>query len=121
MEGENIRVECKFSYSGTKKFFCKGKCEKRNILIETTKNAAKNDRYNIQYVEKSVLSSDILYVSIGQLKKSDTGPYMCLSKTWLGDLSHEFYILVTEGEFQQKYFFMSLLYINLRFSFYKFH
>ncbi|XP_076734726.1 uncharacterized protein LOC101468633 isoform X2 [Maylandia zebra] len=96
-EGENIRVECKFSYSGTKKFFCKGKCEKRNILIETTKNAAKNDRYSIQYVEKSVLSSDILYVSIGQLKKSDTGPYMCLSKTWLGDLSHEFYILVTEG------------------------
>lgn len=54
-------------------------------------------------------------------EKSDTGPYMCLSKTWLGDLSHEFYILVTEGEFQQKYFFMSLLYINLRFSFYKFH
>ncbi|XP_026009960.1 uncharacterized protein LOC113013348 isoform X3 [Astatotilapia calliptera] len=96
-EGENIRVECKFSYSGTKKFFCKGKCEKRNILIETTKNTAKNDRYSIQYVEKSVLSSDILYVSIGQLKKSDTGPYMCLSKTWLGDLSHEFYILVTEG------------------------
>lgn len=104
-EGENIRVECKFSYSGTKKFFCKGKCEKRNILIETTENAAKNDRYSIQYVEKSVLSSDILYVSIGQLKKSDTGPYMCLSKTWLRDLSREFYILVTEGEFQQKYFF----------------
>ncbi|CAI5648629.1 unnamed protein product [Oreochromis niloticus] len=98
MEGENIRVECKFSYSGTKKFFCKGKCEKENILIATTKNSAKNGRYSIQYVEKGFLSSDILYVSIAQLKKSDMGPYMCFSsKTWLGDLSHEFYIFVTEG------------------------
>uniref|UniRef100_A0A3Q4MGM7 Immunoglobulin domain-containing protein n=1 Tax=Neolamprologus brichardi TaxID=32507 RepID=A0A3Q4MGM7_NEOBR len=107
MEGENITVKCKFSYSGTKKFFCKGKCEKRNILIETTGNAAKNGRYSIQYVKNGVLSSDILNVSIAQLKKSDTGPYMChLTKTWDGNLSHEFYILVTEGEFQQKYLFL---------------
>lgn len=105
MEGENIKVECTFSYSGTKKFFCKGKCEKQNILIETTKNAAKKGRYSIKYVEKNVLLSDILYVSIAQLKKSDTGRYVCLSETWRGDLSHEFYILVTEGEFQQKFFF----------------
>ncbi|KAL3974994.1 hypothetical protein ACER0C_023620 [Sarotherodon galilaeus] len=98
MEGESIRVECKFSYSGTKKFFCKGKCEKQNILIETTENVAKNGRYSIQYVKKDFLSSDILYVSIAQLKKSDTGPYMChLTKTWDGNLSNEFYILVTEG------------------------
>ncbi|XP_019204944.1 uncharacterized protein LOC106097305 isoform X2 [Oreochromis niloticus] len=98
MEGESIRVECKFSYSGTNKLFCKGKCEKQNILIETTKNSAKNGRYSIQYVKNSFLSSDILYVSIAQLKKSDTGPYMCHStKTWDGNLSHEFYILVTEG------------------------
>lgn len=75
MEGEN-RVKCKFSYSGTNKFFCKGKCEKTNILIATTENTAKNGRYSIQYVKKCILSSDILYVRIAQLKKSDTGPYM---------------------------------------------
>uniref|UniRef100_A0A3Q1BYM7 Immunoglobulin domain-containing protein n=1 Tax=Amphiprion ocellaris TaxID=80972 RepID=A0A3Q1BYM7_AMPOC len=100
MEGENITVTCSFSVSGHTKFFCRETCEEGNILIKTTKNKDQKSRYSIEYKSKSFPSHDILYVSIKQLKKSDSGWYRCaLERSFLRGSSWDFQIVVTEGEF----------------------
>ncbi|XP_025757238.1 uncharacterized protein LOC109194262 [Oreochromis niloticus] len=80
VEGGNITVECKFYIPGRKTLFCKDKCEKGNILIETADYTAQSGRYSIKY-EKSYFSKDIVHVSITQLKKSDAGWYRCTLDT----------------------------------------
>uniref|UniRef100_A0A3Q1FWL5 Immunoglobulin V-set domain-containing protein n=1 Tax=Acanthochromis polyacanthus TaxID=80966 RepID=A0A3Q1FWL5_9TELE len=77
IEGEDITVACSFSVSGHTKFFCRETCE-GNILIKTTEDTAENGRYSIRYEHKPITSDDILYVSIKQLKKSDSGWYRCV-------------------------------------------
>ncbi|XP_042073768.1 uncharacterized protein LOC106632866, partial [Haplochromis burtoni] len=77
VEGGNITVECKFYLLGSTTLFCKDKCEKGNVLIETTDYTAQSGRYSITFVRKNVLSKDIVHVSITQLNKSDSGWYRC--------------------------------------------
>ncbi|XP_039878518.1 uncharacterized protein LOC120727966 [Simochromis diagramma] len=77
VEGGNITVECKFYLLGSKTLFCKDKCEKGNVLIETTDYTAQSGRYSITFVKTNLLSKDIVYVSITQLNKSDSGWYRC--------------------------------------------
>lgn len=77
-EGGNITVACSFTFSGNKKFFCKEECEEGNVLINTTGVRAQRGRYSIEYTEGSFpVSSTVLYVSISQLTKSDSGRYRC--------------------------------------------
>ncbi|XP_035769229.1 uncharacterized protein LOC118455198 [Neolamprologus brichardi] len=76
VEGGNITVECKFYLLGSKTLFCKDECEKGNVLIETADYTAQSGRYSIKY-ERNYFSKDIVYVSITQLNKSDSGWYRC--------------------------------------------
>ncbi|KAL3975008.1 hypothetical protein ACER0C_023634 [Sarotherodon galilaeus] len=96
-EGGNITVECSFYLSGSRKLFCKEKCEKGNILVETSDDAAQNGRYSIKY-KKTDTQSYIMYVSITQLKQSDSGRYRCsLGKRWWTDGNDDFELIVTEA------------------------
>ncbi|XP_035998003.1 uncharacterized protein LOC105918643 isoform X3 [Fundulus heteroclitus] len=97
-EGTNITVRCSFSFSGSRRFFCRETCEGENILIETTEERAKRGRYSIQYEKNNVWSSDIMNVSITGLKKSDSGRYRCgLDRTWLPTRHDDFDLIVTEA------------------------
>ncbi|KAL3974998.1 hypothetical protein ACER0C_023624 [Sarotherodon galilaeus] len=97
-EGGNITVACKFNLSGSRKLFCKEKCENGNILVETSDDAAQNGRYSIKYENKGVTSSDIMYVSITQLKQSDSGRYRCsLDRDLWTDGNDDFELIVTEA------------------------
>ncbi|XP_043980040.1 uncharacterized protein LOC122835231 [Gambusia affinis] len=94
MEGENIIVECKFNFSENPIFFCKENCEGENILIETSEDIAQKGRY--QTIYESYYTSPVLYVSILELKPSDSGRYRCgLGKD--RSLDHEFHLDVTEA------------------------
>ncbi|XP_042265115.1 uncharacterized protein LOC121895757 [Thunnus maccoyii] len=98
-EGGIITVTCDFNFSGKKKFFCKEKCEEGNVLIDTTDVRAQNGRYSLEYKEGFYpVYSTILYVSISQLTKSDSGRYRCgLERTVLPDGFSEFEIRVSDA------------------------
>uniref|UniRef100_A0A087X759 Immunoglobulin domain-containing protein n=1 Tax=Poecilia formosa TaxID=48698 RepID=A0A087X759_POEFO len=82
IEGTTITFGCKFIFPGSTKFFCKEICEGENILIETTEDRAQRGRYSIEY-EKHRSESIAVYVSISELKRSDSGRYRCgLDKSW---------------------------------------
>ena len=89
---------CIDSVNVSRKFFCKDECNKEeDILVETEENRAQNDRYSVEYIEGSVSG---LYVTITQLKKSDTGRYRCgYGRASSPDSSNTFRILVVDGEF----------------------
>ncbi|XP_071314922.1 polymeric immunoglobulin receptor-like [Trachinotus anak] len=94
-EGENVTVQCYFSSSGTRKYFCKEECEPDNILVETTNDTAQRGRYSIRYSPGSP-SGGFLSVTITQLNKSDSGRYMCgLDGSLL--LSKEFEVIVVDA------------------------
>ncbi|XP_023204780.1 uncharacterized protein LOC111611640 [Xiphophorus maculatus] len=94
MEGENIRVECKFNFSGNPIIFCKENCEGENILINTTEGSTKKGRYSTFY--ESLYTSVVLYVRISEVKRSDSGRYRCgFGKDRSQD--YEFYLDVTEA------------------------
>ncbi|XP_039460348.1 uncharacterized protein LOC120435249 isoform X2 [Oreochromis aureus] len=95
-EGGNITVKCNFYFSGSRKLFCKEKCENGNILVETSDDAAQNGRYSIKYVKTYITSYPTLYVSITQLKQSDSGRYRCsLDIALRPDPNHDFELIVT--------------------------
>ena len=83
---------------GSRKFFCKDECKKEeDILVETEENRAQNGRYSIEYTQGSAFG---LYVTITQLKKSDTGRYRCgYGRASSPDSSETFQIFVVDGEF----------------------
>ncbi|XP_039460338.1 uncharacterized protein LOC120435245 [Oreochromis aureus] len=97
-EGGNITVKCSFYLSGSRKLFCKEKCENGNILVETSDDTAQNGRYSIKYEQADITSYDTLYVSITQLKQSDSGWYRCsLGRAWWTDGNDDFELIVTEA------------------------
>ncbi|XP_014832634.1 PREDICTED: natural cytotoxicity triggering receptor 2-like isoform X2 [Poecilia mexicana] len=102
-EGGSITVQCEFGYSGTKRFFCKETCEGENILIGTTKDRDENGRFSIRYEGRNIFSSDFLYVSITDLKPSDSGQYRCRSDTWKGILYNHFNLTVIEDSSKPKW------------------
>ncbi|XP_063320878.1 uncharacterized protein LOC134619075 isoform X2 [Pelmatolapia mariae] len=96
-EGGNITVACNFYFPGSRKLFCKEKCENGNILVETSDDPAQNGRYSIKY-EKTDTLSYIMYVSITQLNQSDSGRYRCsLDRILSPDGNHDFELIVTEA------------------------
>ncbi|KAL3974985.1 hypothetical protein ACER0C_023611 [Sarotherodon galilaeus] len=100
MEGGTITVGCSFTLSGSRKLFCKEKCEKGNILIETTDDSAQSGRYSIKYIEGFFLIYTVVYVSITKLEKSDSGRYRCSLDRTPSDrlsLNWDFEIVVTEA------------------------
>ncbi|KAM8755176.1 uncharacterized protein AB9X84_011727 isoform 1-T1 [Acanthopagrus schlegelii] len=77
-EGGNITHACPFFFSvfDKRKIFCKEGCEEKDILVETTGDRAQRGRYSIEWKTTGLLSS-LLYVSITNLTKSDSGRYTC--------------------------------------------
>nr|XP_023008033.2 uncharacterized protein LOC106674599 isoform X3 [Maylandia zebra] len=94
VEGGNITVTCEFYIPGRKTLFCKEKCEKGNILIETPDYTAQSGRYSIEY-EKEKFLTPIVHVSITQLNKSDSGRYSCTLDTSFQPC--DFQLLITGG------------------------
>lgn len=95
MEGKNITVSCSFTFSGRTMYFCKTDCSRENILVETTDYRAQSGRYIIEF-NRTGFASHVVYVSITELKTSDSGWYRCT----LGRIQHDdFKIVVVSGEF----------------------
>ncbi|XP_030278173.1 uncharacterized protein LOC115584705 [Sparus aurata] len=103
-EGGNITYVCHFLFSGSRKIFCKERCEENDILVETTGDRARRGRYSIKYVEAAdILSTSALYVSITNLTKSDSGRYTCrLGRKLLQDSNTDFEIRVADAPFRLK-------------------
>lgn len=98
-EGGNITVKCVFDSSETRKYFCKDTWRSCDILIETHGNRAQKGRYSIEY-KTTPSAGGVMYVSITQLTKSDSGQYGCgLDKSLAPDPYVEFKISVGDGEF----------------------
>ncbi|KAI3357014.1 hypothetical protein L3Q82_003649 [Scortum barcoo] len=96
-EGGRVTVACSFAISRDRKFLCKQDC-KEEILIETMSNKSENGRYGIEYTKTFYLSYPVLYVSITQLRKSDSGWYRCGLGSPLSSDSHEdFEIIVKDA------------------------
>ncbi|XP_042348124.1 polymeric immunoglobulin receptor-like isoform X2 [Plectropomus leopardus] len=72
IEGENFTVNCLFTFSRNRKYFCRDKCEQKDTLIETNGVRAREGKYSIEYKRERELS-----VTITQLAKSDSGVYGC--------------------------------------------
>uniref|UniRef100_A0A4W5KEH9 Immunoglobulin V-set domain-containing protein n=1 Tax=Hucho hucho TaxID=62062 RepID=A0A4W5KEH9_9TELE len=76
--GGQVTVGCSFTWAGTNnKYFCKGTCSGEDILVETkgSKNVTQ-DRYSIED------KGDLFYVTIKDLRKTDSGTYWCGFQYW---------------------------------------
>ncbi|KAF3696349.1 Polymeric immunoglobulin receptor [Channa argus] len=95
--GRNLTVACPFTFSGSRKLFCKDDCGKEeNILVETYGDSATSGRYEIEYTG-GLFQREFLYVSITQLDESDSGSYRCcLDRTLVPDSYWDFRINVTD-------------------------
>ena len=104
--GGNITHGCSFSFSGSRKIFCKDGCEEKDILVETTGDRAQRGRYSIEWKKPAdTFTYSVLYVSITNLTKSDSGRYTCrLVRDLLPDSNKEFEIRVEDGEFLLRVF-----------------
>ncbi|XP_042080197.1 polymeric immunoglobulin receptor isoform X2 [Haplochromis burtoni] len=74
--GSSLTVGCSFKQPGDRGFFCRGECGGDNTLVQTDDVKAQSCRYNIGYASHT--DPGVLYVSITQLTKSDSGRYRCL-------------------------------------------
>ncbi|XP_038577717.1 uncharacterized protein LOC119905075 isoform X4 [Micropterus salmoides] len=103
-EGGNITHACSFTFSGSRKIFCRNECEEQDILVETAGDRAQSGRYSIEYREGTYpVSSTLLYVSITNLTKSDSGRYRCsLDRDWAPDSYEEFVIRVEDDSTTSK-------------------
>ncbi|XP_060914210.1 T-cell immunoglobulin and mucin domain-containing protein 4-like isoform X2 [Labrus mixtus] len=96
-EGGNIEVGCSFKSSGSRKVFCRKDCEDEDILCNTTDVSAQCGRYSIE-LRKNELLSTVFYVSITNLRKSDSGSYTCwLGRDWTPDSSETFELRVKDA------------------------
>ncbi|XP_038577719.1 uncharacterized protein LOC119905077 [Micropterus salmoides] len=103
-QGGNITHTCFFTFSGSRKIFCKEECEEQDILVETDGDGAQSGRYSIEYKEGTFpISSTLLYVSITNLAKSDSGRYRCrLDRFLFPDSYEEFDIRVEDAPITSK-------------------
>uniref|UniRef100_A0AAZ3RTX8 Immunoglobulin domain-containing protein n=1 Tax=Oncorhynchus tshawytscha TaxID=74940 RepID=A0AAZ3RTX8_ONCTS len=91
--GGQVTVGCSFTLAGNNnKYFCKGTCSGGDILVET--NGSKNvsqGRYSIE--DKG---DGVFYVTIKNLRKSDSGTYWCGVERSIKDTYQEEHLTVTD-------------------------
>ncbi|XP_067449828.1 myb-like protein U [Thunnus thynnus] len=93
-EGQSITVPCHFTYTGSRKYFCKDECEE--YILEMYDVRDRIGRYIMEY--KNTRAGSRLDVTITQLTKSDSGRYRCgLDIPFLIDLYWEFKIIVIDA------------------------
>ncbi|XP_029600520.1 CMRF35-like molecule 3 isoform X3 [Salmo trutta] len=91
--GGQVTVGCSFTLAGNNnKYFCKGTCSGKDILVETKgiKNASQ-DRYSIED------KGDVFYATIKDLRKSDSGTYWCGVDRTIKDTFQEVRLIVTDA------------------------
>uniref|UniRef100_A0A674BPG8 Immunoglobulin domain-containing protein n=1 Tax=Salmo trutta TaxID=8032 RepID=A0A674BPG8_SALTR len=91
--GGQVTVVCSFTLAGNNnKYFCKGTCSGKDILVETKgiKNASQ-DRYSIED------KGDVFYATIKDLRKSDSGTYWCGVDRTIKDTFQEVRLIVTDA------------------------
>ncbi|XP_024653977.2 uncharacterized protein LOC105941289 isoform X2 [Maylandia zebra] len=89
--GSSLTVGCSFKQPGNRVFFCRGECVGENILVLTLDIKAQRGRYKIEY------DSGVLYVSITQLTKSDSGRYRCYLSGSSSSSFRDFEVTVTDA------------------------
>uniref|UniRef100_A0A4W5MLD9 Immunoglobulin domain-containing protein n=1 Tax=Hucho hucho TaxID=62062 RepID=A0A4W5MLD9_9TELE len=92
--GGQVTVGCSFTWAGTNnKYFCKGTCSGKDILVETkgSKNVTQ-DRYRIE--DKG---DGVFYVTIKNLMKTDSGTYWCGVVRYGRDSYQEVHLTVTDA------------------------
>ncbi|XP_076734721.1 polymeric immunoglobulin receptor isoform X4 [Maylandia zebra] len=89
--GSSLTVGCSFNQPGNTKLFCRGKCGQGDGLVQTNDVKAQSGRYNIGY------DSGVLYVSITQLTKSDSGRYRCYLSGSSSSSFRDFQVTVTDA------------------------
>ncbi|XP_074538359.1 uncharacterized protein LOC141799865 [Halichoeres trimaculatus] len=95
--GGKITVVCTFTFSGSRKVFCRDDCEDKDILVETSGVSNQSGRYSVEYKEGSLTTSTLIYVSITDLRESDCGRYRCwLDRLWFVDSYETFELQVTD-------------------------
>ncbi|XP_038595241.1 polymeric immunoglobulin receptor-like [Micropterus salmoides] len=75
-EGGTGTINCYFTLSGSRKFFCKNECKAEDILVKTDDVRAQSGRISIDYRNGSS-GRGIVSVTITNLIKSDSGQYRC--------------------------------------------
>ncbi|XP_026189158.1 polymeric immunoglobulin receptor-like [Mastacembelus armatus] len=95
--GGDLTVACSFAFPGSRKLFCKGECDEGDVLVRTEDDSATSDRYSTEYTRASGRGV-FLFVTITQLRQSDSGWYSCaLGRTILPASSWEFNVIVTDA------------------------
>ncbi|XP_054912660.1 uncharacterized protein LOC129376975 [Poeciliopsis prolifica] len=92
--GSSLTVACSFNSSRRWLYFCRGECEEEeNILLYTHGVRAQSGRYSIG--RSYFKSSDVFYVSIQNLTRSDSGRYRCFSSSDYATKAHvDFNIII---------------------------
>ncbi|XP_026224290.1 uncharacterized protein LOC113167698 [Anabas testudineus] len=95
--GTDLTVAFFFTVPGNTFFFCKEKCEDKNVLVDTDGNSVTKDRYSIEYRDDAFTEGTV-FVSITQLKESDSGRYQCgLDRRFFPDSYYDFVVSVTDA------------------------
>ncbi|KAL3975107.1 hypothetical protein ACER0C_023733 [Sarotherodon galilaeus] len=93
--GSSLTVGCSFKQPENRALFCRGECGGNNTLVQTDDVKAQRGRYNIGYASHT--DPGVLYVSITQLTKSDSGRYRCLLSGSSSSSFIEFEVTVTDA------------------------
>ncbi|KAM9485948.1 uncharacterized protein ACWYII_004787 [Salvelinus alpinus] len=85
---------CSFTWAGTNiKYFCKGTCSGEDILVETKGSTnVTQSRYRIE--DKG---NGVFYVTIKNLRKTDSGTYWCGVERYGPDTYQEVHLTVTDA------------------------
>uniref|UniRef100_A0A4W5KB49 Immunoglobulin V-set domain-containing protein n=1 Tax=Hucho hucho TaxID=62062 RepID=A0A4W5KB49_9TELE len=75
------------------KYFCKGKCSGKDILVET--NGSKTVTQGRYSIEDKV---DVFYVTFKNLRKTDSGTYWCGVGRYVPDTFQEVRLTVIDGK-----------------------
>ncbi|CAB1344255.1 unnamed protein product, partial [Coregonus sp. 'balchen'] len=73
--GGQVKIKCSHTWAGDNdKYFCKRKCNQGDLLVQTkgSKHYFEKERYTIED-----LRNGVFYVTIKNLRKSDSGTYWC--------------------------------------------
>ncbi|XP_070966229.1 hepatitis A virus cellular receptor 1-like [Oncorhynchus clarkii lewisi] len=91
--GGHVTMGCSFTLAGNNnKYFCKGTCSGRDILVETKRSkTVTQGRYSIED------KGDVFYVTIKNLMKSDSGTYWCGVERTIKDTFQEVNLTVTDA------------------------
>ncbi|KAL4648737.1 CMRF35-like molecule 6 [Arapaima gigas] len=75
-EGQNVTVECSDFWASTNaKYFCGGRCtDDHDVLIKTENGQTYQEKWRFSLRDTG---TETFYVTISDLKKTDTGTYWC--------------------------------------------